>query len=204
MNAPYNRTGARISNDTGDGKGEGRAFLAHIPFYGLAAVDADGMVDGAQASTGEEAEPAVITEFLAQPDYPRNITVTVAASTAGNIAAGNIVVAGTDAAGDAISENFAVTADTAATITGNLAFKTVTSVKIPVQDGEGVTVDVGWGKKIGIPYKLANAALVLVKLFNGSTDSGTVTASASSLAANALALNGTPDGTKDADLYVIV
>lgn len=178
-------------------------FLAHYLIPAPATVDADGIVDGAEATTGAEAEPLVITTFLAQPDVARNITVTVAATTAGDVAAGNIVVTGTDLSGAAISENFVITADTPATVTGSLAFKSVTSITVPVQDGASVTVDAGWGKKFGLPYKLPTNSLILLKLFDGSTDSGTVTASASSLAENVLALNGTPDGVKNVDLHII-
>lgn len=179
------------------------SFIAHSLIAAPVAVDTDGIVDGAETTTGAEAEPLVITTFLAQPDVARNITVTVAATTAGDVAAGDIVVTGTDLSGAVISENFAITADTPATVTGNLAFKTITSVTVPVQDGASVTVDVGWGKKFGLPYKLSTNALVLLKLFDGTADTGTVTASASSLSANVLALNGTPNGTKNIDLYII-
>jgi len=181
-----------------------RAFLAHLHIPAPKAADPDGMVDGAECTTGEEAEPLVITEFLAQPDFARNITVTVAATTAGHVAAGNIVVAGKDMSGAAISENLSVTADTPATITGSLAFASVTSVTVPVQDGDSVTIDVGWGKKFGIPYKLATSALAILKLFDGSADTGTVTASATTLAENVIALNGAPNAAKHIDLYLIV
>lgn len=199
---PYNPfKGQKIQNHAG--VGVDHEFLAHYPIPKPSAVDADGIVDGAEATTGAEAEPLVITTFLAQPDVARNITVTVAATTAGDVAAGNIVVAGTDLSGAAISENFAITADTPATVTGSLAFKSVTSITVPVQDGASVTVDAGWGKKFGLPYKLPANSLILLKLFDGSTDSGTVTVSTSRLAANVLAINGTPDGEKNIDLHII-
>lgn len=65
-------------------------------------------------------------------------------------------------------------------------------------------ISIGIGKKFGIPYKLTADELVIVKLFDNSADTGTVTADADELEKNVIALNGTPDGEKDIDLYLIV
>ena len=65
-------------------------------------------------------------------------------------------------------------------------------------------ISVGLGKKFGIPYKLSADELVVVKLFNSSADTGTVTNDATDLAKNVIALNGTPDGLKPIDLYIVV
>ena len=65
-------------------------------------------------------------------------------------------------------------------------------------------ISVGFGKKFGIPYKLPADELVIVKLFNLSADSGTVTPDATDLSKNVIALNGTPDGLKPIDLYIVV
>ena len=102
-----------------------RSFLSHINIPGakVTTVDTDGIVDGAEGPTGAEAVALVVSTFLAQPSWPRNITATVAATTAGDIAAGNIIIAGKNIAGEDISENLAVSADTAATITGAKAFR---------------------------------------------------------------------------------
>lgn len=201
---PYNhKKGQRIQSNA-DGTAVDRAFLAHILISKALAVDSDGMIDGAECTTGEEAEDLVITKFLKQPDWPRNIVVVVAATTAGDIAAGDIVVAGKNFAGEDITETHTVTADTAGTFTGTIAFKEVTSVTVPVQDGDSVTVDVGWGKVFGLPYLLEADEQVLVKLFNKSADEGTVTPDAKDIEKNVLALAGTPDGAKDIDLYLMV
>lgn len=195
--------GQTITTDA-EGIGVDRAFLAHINIPKAAAADDDGIIAAAEGPSGEEAGPLVITEFLAQPDWPRNITVKVSATTAGDVAKGDIVVEGLNFAGEEITETHAITADTPATKTGTLAFKEVTSVTVPVQDGDSVTVDVGWGKIFGIPYKLATTELILKKLFNGAADSGTPTVDAADIEKNTLPLNGTPDGAKDIDLYIIV
>jgi len=199
--------GQTITTDA-EGVGIDRAFLAHISIPKAAAADADAIIDGAEGPSGEEATALVVNEFLAQPAWPRNITVTVAATTAADIAAGTVKVEGLNFADEAISENFTVTADTATVspLAGDLAFKKVTKVTIPVQDGDSVTFDVGWGDKFGIPYKLYADELVILKLFNKAVEGteGTVTADASDLEKNVYDPNGTPDGTKDIDLYIIV
>ena len=78
------------------------------------------------------------------------------------------------------------------------------AITVDTVSGVRDRISVGWGKKFGIPYKLAADELVIVKLFNNSADSGTVTNDADELEKNVIALNGTPDGQKDIDLYIIV
>lgn len=205
---PYNhKMGQRIQTDA-VGVAVDRAFLAHINIPEAAAAEADAIVDGAKGPSGEEAEALVVDEFDVQPAWPRNITVSVAATTAAHIAAGTVKVEGINFANEAISENFTITADTATVspLAGDLAFKKVTKVTIPVQDGDSVTFDVGWGAKFGIPYKLYTDELVILKLFNKAVEDteGAVTVDASDLENNVYTPNGTPDGTKDIDLYIIV
>jgi hypothetical protein len=65
-------------------------------------------------------------------------------------------------------------------------------------------VAVGVGKKFGLPHKVDNAALLLVKLFNGTADTGTLAVDGTDLCKNLFALNGTPDGSKALDLYYII
>ncbi len=199
--------GQTITTDA-EGVGVDRAFLAHIYIPEAAAAKADAIVDGAKGPSGEEAEALVVDEFDAQPAWPRNITVSVAATTLADIAAGIVKVEGINFANEAISENFTVTADTATVspLVGDLAFKKVTKVTIPVQDGDSVTFDVGWGAKFGIPYKLYADELVILKLFNKAVEDteGDVTADASDLEKNVYAPSGTPNGEKDIDLYIIV
>lgn len=65
-------------------------------------------------------------------------------------------------------------------------------------------VSVGWGNKIGIPYKLYADELVIAKLFDKSADSGAVTPDATDIEKNVIALNGSPNGAKDLDLYILV
>ena len=204
MLSPYKHGFGQIITTDAEGVSVDRSFIAHYKMVKPVAADSDGMVDGAECTTGEEAEALVLTTFTKQPDFPRNIVVVIAATTAGDVAAGNIVVAGKNVAGEDITETHAVTADTPGTFTGAVAFKTVTSVTVPVQDGDSVTVDVGWGKVFGIPYLLEADEHVIVKLFNKAADAGAVTPDAADIEKNVFAVAGTPDALKDIDLYILV
>jgi hypothetical protein len=93
-----------------------------------------------------------------------------------------------------------LTVKTAGTPNVSLGSITVDTVAGVVDD----KVSVGFGKKFGIPYLLTAAELVTVKLFNNTADTGTVTADVDELEKNVIALNGTPDGAKPIDLYIIV
>jgi hypothetical protein len=135
----------------------------------------------------------------AQPDVPR--TVTVKGNAAG--IAGNVVVTGTNILDETITDTIALNGTTE--VEGIKAFKTVTNINLPVKtNASGDTVSVGIAKKFGLPHIVANAALVLVKLFNGSADTGTLAVDADEIEKNLFALNGAPDGSKLVDLYYLI
>ena len=174
------------------------------------AADTDGVFDGIAAADAT-AEPAGTTvtktvaadEFVAQPPCARNLTVTVAATTAGHVKAAAIVVTGKNLAGETITESFTPTADTPATLVGAKAFASVTSVAVPAQDGDSVTVDVGFGQLIGLPYKLDKKRVILT-LNDGVVDTAPVlTISASALESNTVDFNGSLDGSV-MDMSIIV
>lgn len=174
---------------------------------------AGGSWDTAAVATGETAavdftgglSPVdVLTTAITNPTTPRNITATVG-GTSGDIKAVQVTIVGTNYNDEVITEVLPVfTVNTTGTVTGSLAFKTVTSISIPAHDGLGATTEIGFGTKFGIPYLLESAELVILKFFNKAADTGTVTADASELEKNVFAINGTPDGAKDIDLYLIV
>jgi len=93
-----------------------------------------------------------------------------------------------------------LTVKTAGTPNVGLGSITVNTVSGVVED----KVSVGFGKKFGIPYLLTADELVIVKLFNNSADTGTVTADGTDIEKNVIELNGTADGAKPIDLYIIV
>ncbi|MEA4869903.1 MAG: hypothetical protein VB062_04615 [Christensenella sp.] len=201
---PYNhKRGQTIQTDV-PGIVADRGFISNLAWTALETVSAsaDGIFDGIVAGDAT-ATPAGTTvtktpaadEFGAQPPCARNITVTVAATTAGHVKAAAIVVTGKNLAGDTITESFTPTVDTPATLVGAKAFASVTSVAVPAQDGDSVTVDVGFGQLIGLPYKLSKKR-VLLTLNDGVVDTApTLTISASALESNTVDFNGSLDGS---------
>jgi flagellin-like hook-associated protein FlgL len=147
------------------------------------AADDDRILNDQATSTAT----TTVTTFLAQPDVPRNITVT-AGGTAGDIKTGTVVVTGTNVEGAAISENFVFADDTTGAQTGSKAFKTVTSILFPVQDGTGATYDVGVGSKLGIGMR--NIASMPIEVMVNTAGTETIeAASASAFSTSAVESN---------------
>lgn len=187
-----------------DGAGirEEDTALVHIALTALEAVVAS--TTGVRTAVTDNGSPQVITTSINNPVYPRNITAT-SGGTAADIKAVQVIVAGTNMNGDAITETLPVfTVDSATTVTGAKIFKTVTSITIPAHDGTGATTAIGFGSKLGIPYKLDNNTVFLAFL-NGAKEGTlpTVTTSATVLESNGMTLSGTLAGTP-VDVYLIV
>jgi hypothetical protein len=175
------------------------AKLAHVALTAAQAVAADD--DGVHAAiTGASDAATTVTDDITDPPYPRNITVKVGGTSA-SIADGDVVVTGTNYKDEVISETFTCTADTAETLTGSYAFKTVTSILVPQQDGAGATFKIGFGDKLGLPYMLAKKPLVMA-LLDGAieTTAATVVADADEIEKNTADLNSALNG-KAVDLY---
>ena len=79
----------------------------------------------------------------------------------------------------------------------------MTSITVPARNAEADTVTIGIGNSFGMPHVVANGLCLLVKLFDGSTDTGTLTVHAD-IESNLFAINGTPDGTKILSLYYLI
>lgn len=110
--------------------------------------------------------------IAAQPDVPRNITVTQTAG-ATEDTNGTIVIVGTDINGTAITET--LTPNAGATVAGAKAFKTVTSVTgvgwvVDGVEGTKDTVTVGVGDLIGLPYYLPADSLVFAGTLGGTRE----------------------------------
>lgn len=137
-----------------------------------------------------------ITTGITNPDVPRIVSVTGVTNVTGNV-----VVHGTDMDGTVISDTIATNG--AATVLGAKAFKTVTSIVVPPYAVAGTeNVIIGIGNKFGMPKALTNTGMLLVKNFDNSADTGTLTAS-STLASCFFAINGTPNSAKLLDLWFI-
>jgi hypothetical protein len=198
---PYNHKKGQKIQTNAPGISVDQAFAARVLIPAAAAVAAD--TDGVHAALDGTAHAAVTTG-ITNPAVPRNITAT-AGGTAGSIKAIQVTITGTNYAGEVITETLpAFTVDTAGTVAGSKAFKTVTQIDIPAHDAASATTAIGWGDIFGLPYLLEADEQVIVKLFNKSADTGTVVADADELEKNTFDPNGTPDGLKDIDLYILV
>lgn len=171
----------------------------------------------------DKAGALVLTVTAAILDTTKDVSVVIpGAKTAAEVAA--LIVAGLNLDEDVGAAFTAAVADTdkvtltakayaAQDNTVNLVVKTdadttaITIGAITANTTAGVAEDkvsVGLGKKFGLPYMLTAAELAFVKLFNNAADTGTVTVDANELEKNVIALNGTPDGLKPIDLYILV
>ena len=150
---------------------------ALLAFVGLAVIEGArevtyvDVIGGAANTTGIRAAVTdtgvqqVITTGLVNPPFPTRISAT-AGGTAGDIKAIQVVIAGLDPAGVAITESLpAFTVNTAGTKIGTKVFSTITSITIPAHDGTGATTAIGID---GAPA-VANAAGILAAV----TDDGT-------------------------------
>lgn len=165
-----------------------RGFVSKLVIAAASATVAN--TTGILAAVTDNGAQQVITTGFTQPSVPRNVTAT-AGGTSGDIKAIQVIVAGTNYAGEAITETLtAFTVNTAGSVTGSKAFKTITSVTIPAHDGTGATTAIGFGEKLGLPDKLSTNTVLLASL--GGTKEGTaptVTTSTTALESNTVDLN---------------
>lgn len=164
----------------------------HIPAAQVVAADTDGILDG----TAFPAAAGVVKEFLAQPPWPLNITMVCSGTQTGKA-----VVHGLDINDEPISEDFELTSTTQKV--GAKAFKKVLWIALP-QKVASETVDVGWGKKYGLPFRIPNAGYLLVKQMNGTNDTGTLAVDKDELSENTFTPNGNGNGEKALDLYILI
>ena len=152
---------------------------------------------------GQTAVPDVLEDDITNPLIPRNITAT-AGGIGGDIGAIQVVVEGTNYKGEAITETLpAFTVNTASTVAGSKAFKTVTKITIPAHDGTGATTAIGFSDKLGLPYKLTHNTVMsafLDDVIEGTAP--TVATSATAIESNTIDLNSALDGSK-VDVYLM-
>lgn len=121
------------------------------------------------AATATVVAGRTINTGLTNPDVPRNLTIT-AAGTAADIAAGSVLITGTNIEGKVITEAFVMSDNLAGVVTGNLAFKTITSVVFPAADGTGATIAVGTGAKLGLNHRLPPGKSSIVVVQDNAVD----------------------------------
>lgn len=179
-----------------------QCFVSKFVVAAAAAVAASNT--GIHAAVTDTGSDQTITSGITNPATPRNVTAT-AGGTAGDIKAVQVVVTGTNFADEVITETLpAFTVNTAGTVQGNKAFKTVTSFVVPAHDGTGATTALGYGEKLGLPDKLPTNTVLLASL--GGTKEATaptVTASASAVESNTADLNSALNGSEVAIYYMV-
>lgn len=200
-NAPFKRKEFNLDTDI-NGVGIDCGFIAHFEVSATNAVAAD--TDGIHAAITDTGEKQEITTEITNPAIPRNITAT-AGGTAADIGAIEIVVEGTNSNGDAITETLpAFTVNTAGSVTGSKAFKTVTKITVPAHDDTGATTAIGFGSKLGLPFKLAHNTCEMAFLDNTKESiAPTVAVSSTALESNTITLNSSLAG-KVVDAYFLI
>lgn len=145
---------------------------------------------GVHAAVTDTGEQVVVTTAITNPAVPRTITAT-SGGTAGDIGAIQVIIAGTNAEGVAITETLPVfTANSATTVVGAKAFATVTSITIPAHDGTGATTAVGFSDVLGLGVRLSRNTVIAAYL--GGTKEGTaptVAVSSTAIESNTIDLN---------------
>lgn len=150
------------------------------------------------ASTTLTASPQTITTGLTNPDVVRNIVIKGAIATS----TGNVVIKGTDFAGNSLTETIALSGTTV--VAGAKAFATITEIDLPVTSGAGDDVSLGVGSKLGLPLTLEKNTLLMA--FNNAvheTTAPTVTVDSANICNNTVTLASTLAGNT-VSLYWIV
>lgn len=127
------------------------------------------------AVTLADGETTTVTEDITDPDVYRVVTVK------GNQAsiAGNVVVTGTDWAGNTITDTIAL--DEANSVSGVKAFKTVTSILLPARTSAGDTVSLGCADVFGLTRPVAASAdVIYVGIAANAVDASTFSYEAAS------------------------
>lgn len=185
---PYDPKGGGLQTDVPEIALD-RAHLAH---FQVSAADAVGTSNtGIHAAVTLGAEAQEITTAITNPAVPRSLIVK--GNAAGII--GNVVFEGTNFANEPITETIALNGSTA--VEGSKAFKTVTKYTLPPETHAGTdTVSVGWGDKLGLPYKLPFNT-VLAAYLGGVKEAAApaVATSGSALESNTSDLNSALNGT---------
>lgn len=155
------------------------------------------------ALTATSASETTTLTPTAQPDVPRGISVTPGGTTA-DVAAGSYVVTGTNIRDEVITETLTFAANATNKQVTTKAFKTVTSVLVPIQDGAGATFSIGVEDNFGLDRKMSGNEVILMTADGvQETTAPTVTFSATAIESNTVNPDTAADASVDfAVLYV--
>jgi hypothetical protein len=194
MNALNYNMGQKIKTDA-KGIVADLGFIARLQISGANAVATSN--NSILAATPLTTTAQTITAGITNPGTPRNIRII------GNAAmTGSVTIKGTNYNGDSITETLTLNGTTA--VDGAKAFATVIEIDLPVQSAAGNTVSVGFGEKLGLPYKLQHNTVRDCYLNNvKEASAATVTTSATALENNTIDLVSALNGSV-VDIYLIV
>lgn len=194
---PYNFKKGQIIQTDAEGISVDRGFIAHIQIPAADAVAANDTAIHTAITLTTSIQN--IKTSISDPGVPRNIKVVGNASGI----AGNVTIKGTNYNGDSISEVIALNGTTA--VEGAKAFKTVTEIDLPVKTNiSGDSVSVGYGEKLGLPYKLTHNTVLKTYVDNAlEGTAATVTVDNANLENNTIDTNTALSG-KVVDIYLIV
>lgn len=155
-----------------------------------------GAVADVHAAVTDDGTEQTITTGITNPPTVRNVTASSAGITT-DIKAIQVTVNGTNEDDEVISEVLPVfTVNTATTVVGSKAFKTVTSFVVPAHDGTGATTSVGLGSKLGLGVKQSRDAIIAAFLTGVlETTRPTIAFDSSKMDGNTVDLNSALDGS---------
>lgn len=143
------------------------------------------------------------TTFSAQPDFARKASITPGGTTA-DVAAGSYVLTGTDIRDQVITDTLTFSANDTVKQVSLKAFKTVTNVLLPIQDGAGATFSVGVEDAFGLDRCMSEAAVVDAYVDGvRETTAATVTFSTTDISKNTIDPNTAMNATKNLSVMFI-
>jgi len=175
---------------------------AHISAYGFSSglqvwaqkwttPAAPGAASVLAATTLHATDTTTVTSFVAQPDFPRVLSIT------GNqTQAKNVVITGVDIRGNAITDTIKL--NNTSTVDGVKAFAKIISILLPSRTGSGDTVSVGFSDKLGL--EVIPAYAVAISAHHNGTLEGTlptITRYATDISRNIIDFNNACAGDHD-------
>lgn len=138
-----------------------------------------------------------------QPDFARLVSVTPGGTTA-DVAAGSYVLTGTNVRGETITDTLTFAANDTTKQVSVKAFKTVTSLLCPIQDGAGATFSIGVEDAMGLDRCMSEAAVVDAYI-DGTreTTAATVTFNASDVSKNTVDPNTALNASRDLSVVFV-
>lgn len=145
-----------------------------------------------------------VQAIAAQPDVPRNVTVTVTDTTA-SITQGTVTVTGTGTDGELIVETFDFSSFTSGTPkVGTKIFANVATVETSnfatLGGGGDETLTVGVGNVIGFPNSVQSTSALKLTFLGGAIQTGPIVSSGYQTS-GVNASGGTYDGSKELVIY---